>query len=211
MPSRFEKRLTDPDNRRTVYAQLPPSASRVPVLRTELGAGGRVPLARRADLVEVIEVLEGERILTVGDERRFAWRGDRVVVPPNRSFGIVEPQEGVDDGPFVFLSRLVRVEPPRGRARVGVRRIVALSRGAGGEIVEVLYDDGVLRSLPQAVEDAGRGLVQGVHAVRPRGGKPYLRVHPALRGEVSLGRLPLLEDGEEAWSGPVVAGSGRRG
>ena len=188
------KELVDPDNERVVFSYPTEPGSKMVTYRTELKPGGRVPLHRHPDLVEVIEVQEGERVLTMGDARKVVRGGDTEVVPANTTVGIVEPQDETRDGPFVFTSRLVYVGPPLRVPDLGVRKIVAVSRGNTGRIVLVRYDDGSMRTVQEAAEDADRGLVQGVHSVRPKGGQPYLRVHRAAREDLSLDDLPTFRD-----------------
>lgn len=197
MPPKTVKQLVDPDNQRVVFSYSASPGSRVVTYRTELEPGGRVPLHRHADLVEVIEVQEGERALTVGGVRKLVRGGDTEVVPANTTVGIVEPQDDTEDGPFAFTSRLVHVGPPLRVPGLGVRRIVAVSRSTTGRIVKVRYDDGTMRTVEEAAEDADRGLVQGVHSVRPKDGPPYLRVHRMTEDDLSLDDLPTFRDPED--------------
>ena len=190
--------LEDRETRRRVYRCE--RTGNQAVFLVELDPGGRVPLHRHRDAVEMVEVLEGERIATIGGTRKLLRAGgEQEIVPVNTFFGILDPQEGTSDGRFRYRLTVVYAGPVIEAPRLGVRRIVAVTRGPGGRIESVRYDDGCVRTVEEAVEDADRGLLEGVHTVHPLRGRPYLRVHHAVRGGVSLEDLPAVED--VAWRG----------
>lgn len=196
MASKRTKTPGGPRGGVATQALLLPGAAQVTTRRIELGPGGRLPGQLLPERAAILDVVAGERILSLAGRRRVVRAGDRVIVPPNGCLEIADPQGGIRDGPFVFVCRLVCVGPLMGRPRGKGRRIVAVRRDAGGRILRVRYDDGTVRSIEEAVEDADHGLVAGVHTVRPRRGRPYLRVHWALKDEMALEQLPSFEEWE---------------
>jgi mannose-6-phosphate isomerase-like protein (cupin superfamily) len=54
-------------------------------------AGSKVQLHQHADSVDIYYVIEGEGLVTIGDEGRVLRKGDIVAIPENTVHGVVNP------------------------------------------------------------------------------------------------------------------------
>lgn len=179
--------LNDKDHGRKVWCYE--TSPKFSVYLTELEAQGRVPLHRLAGQVAILHMVEGARVVTVGAERRRVREGEVTIIPAYGTTGIESPQDEVDDGPCRFWTTYVMVDPPVELPDIGLRRIVAVRRDEG-RITHLRLDDGRVLTLTQAIAETESGGIRDVHVVRPRKGRPYLRVHHSLKNVFSLDDLP---------------------
>jgi quercetin dioxygenase-like cupin family protein len=56
-------------------------------------AGSRVQPHQHADSVDIYYVIEGEGLVTIGDEERVLRKGDMVAIPKNAVHGVVNPHQ----------------------------------------------------------------------------------------------------------------------
>jgi len=167
------------------------STPKFSIYLTELGSGGRVPIHRQVGQSAILQMVRGERLVTIGSERRLVSEGEVAVIPAYGYTGIESPQEAVEDGPCRFWTTYILVDPPMELPDIGIRRIVAVRREEG-EISSLRLDDGRILSMEEAVMETDAGRIRDVHVVHPPKSPPFLRVHHTLKSVFSLEDMPLF-------------------